>query len=331
MYLVGFWEWTIHLPIPVALAAVATLGYVIGRRSANAAATVEERHRRDLLRAQEVAKELEKIAEAVRQHLAAHHASIVGFKERVFSLGAEKNGPSCHELRKEAESMIKPTMKLAAQLASAYDEIRQQTGHLMAFTDVRTDPLTRVSNRRALDEHLAQHLAIWNRYHRPFSIAVFDIDQFKQINDEQGHAYGDSLLASVAGVLADSVRETDLVTRYGGEEFVVVMPQTLLEGGCTFANRLRERIETMLPLTISCGVAAASDGDDAQSLLTRADAALYAAKAAGRNRVFYHSGPRIQPFPPLSNENGHDRWTAAFTSEERGEREPATSLAGERV
>ncbi len=330
MYLVGFWEWTIHLPIPVALAAVATLGYVIGRRSVKAAATVEERHRRDLLRAQEVAKELEKIAEAVRQHLAAHHASIVGFKERVFSLDAEKNGPSWHELRKEAESMIKPTMKLAAHLASAYDEIRQQTGHLMSFTDVRTDSLTRVSNRRALDEHLAQYLAIWNRYHRPFSIAVFDIDHFKQINDEQGHVYGDSLLASVARVLADSVRDTDLVTRYGGEEFVVVMPQTLLEGGCTFANRLRERIETMLPLTISGGVAAAADGDDSQSLLTRAEAALYAAKAAGRNRVFSHNGPRIQPFQPLSNENGHEP-PAVYKTVERGEQERATSLAGERA
>jgi diguanylate cyclase (GGDEF)-like protein len=330
MFVFGIWEWTIHLPLPVALAAVATLGYLIGRRSAPLAATAEERRQRDLKRAQEVAKELEKIAEAVRQHLAAHHASVVGFKERVFSLSAEDNEPSWHELRKEAESMIKPTMKLAGQLASAYDEIRRQTGQLMSLTDTRTDPLTRVNNRRALDEHLAQHLALLNRYQRPFSIAIFDIDHFKQINDEQGHAYGDSLLASLACVLADSVRDTDLVTRYGGEEFVVVMPQTMLEGGCNFANRLRERIETTLPLTVSGGVASAADGDDAQSLLSRADAALYSAKAAGRNRVFFHNGPRIQPYPPLRIENGNESWPVVSLNS-RPELESAHSVVGERA
>ncbi|MEX2137820.1 MAG: diguanylate cyclase [Pirellulales bacterium] len=330
MSLFAFWEWTVHLPLPVALAAVATLGYVIGKRSAAVVVSIEEQHRRDLKRAQQVAKELEKIAESVRQHLAAHHASIVEFKDRVFSLGTEQNEPSWHELRKEAESMIKPTMKLATQLASAYDEIRQQTGYLMSFTEVRTDPLTRVSNRRALDEYLASHFALMNRYKLPFSIVIFDIDHFKHINDEQGHAYGDSLLASVARVLADSVRDTDLVTRYGGEEFVVVMPQTMLEGGCIFANRLRERIETTLPLTISGGVAAAADGDNSQSLLARADAALYGAKAAGRNRVFFHNGPRIQPYPPLLTENGEDPWNSS-ASEDRGDLAAPAHLVGEGV
>jgi diguanylate cyclase (GGDEF)-like protein len=319
MSLLASWEWTVHLPIPVALAAVATLGYLIGKRSAMVIETIEEQHRRELKRAQQVAKELEKIAESVRQHLAAHHTSIVEFKDRVFSLGADENQPSWHELRKEAENMIKPTMKLATQLANAYDEIRQQTGYLMSFTDVRTDPLTRVSNRRALDEHLAQHFALMNRYKLPFSIVIFDIDHFKQINDEQGHAYGDSLLSSMARVLADSVRDTDLVTRYGGEEFVVVMPQTMLEGGCIFANRLRERIETTLPLTISGGVAAASDGDNSQSLLARADAALYGAKAAGRNRVFFNNGLRIQPYPPLYKENDEQDLLLPSQSGERGE------------
>lgn len=327
----AFWEWTVHLPIPVALAAVATLGYLVGRRRPAVTESVEEQHRRDLKRAQQVAKELEKIAESVRQHLAAHHASIVEFKDRVFSLGAEQNEPSWHELRREAESMIKPTLKLATQLASAYDEIRQQTGYLMSFTEVRTDPLTRVSNRRALDEYLTSHFALMNRYKLPFSIVIFDIDHFKKINDEQGHAYGDSLLASMGRALADSVRDTDLVTRYGGEEFVVVMPQTMLEGGCIFANRLRERIESTLPLTISGGVAAAADGDNSQTLLARADAALYGAKAAGRNRVFYHNGLRIQPYPPLVTENaGQEPWTSS-PSDNRTDVAPPAQLISETV
>jgi hypothetical protein len=89
-----------------------------------------------------------------------------------------------------------------------------------------------------------------------------------------------------------------MVTRYGGEEFVIVMPQTMLEGACVFANRLRERAESKLPLTLSAGVAAAVDGDNAQTLLARADAALYGAKAAGRNQVFYHNGLQIQSYTP---------------------------------
>jgi diguanylate cyclase (GGDEF)-like protein len=303
-------EWTGMLPIPVALAAVATLGYLIGRRRANAAAdSAELQGRRDLKRAQQVAQELERIADEVRQHLAAHHASIVHFKERVFGQ-APHGEPSWHELRREAENMLRPTLKLAAELASAYDEIRQQSGYLLSFGELRTDPLTRVGNRRALDEYLATHLARMERYQAPFAVAVVDIDQFKRINDDRGHAYGDSLLESVARVLADSVRETDIVSRYGGEEFVVVMPHTMLEGAALFANRLRERVELSLPLTVSAGVSSAVDGDNIDSLLARADAALYAAKAAGRNRVFMHNGVQIRAGQVDGASGSHPVWTA---------------------
>jgi diguanylate cyclase len=126
-------------------------------------------------------------------------------------------------------------------------------------------------------------------------VVIFDIDHFKKINDDQGHLYGDSILKSVAKLLADNVRDTDVVTRYGGEEFVIVMPQTPVTGACIFTDRLRQQVEQNLPLTISGGVAAAVDGDGPQTLLSRADAALYSAKAAGRNRIFYHTGLEIRP------------------------------------
>jgi diguanylate cyclase (GGDEF)-like protein len=302
MHVFAFWDLTIQLPMPVALATVAAVGYLMGRRGAGTVETVEDQNRRELKRAQHVAKELEKIAETIRQQLATHHASIVQFKDRVFSFGVDKNEASWQELCKEAENMVRPTMKLANQLASAYDEIRQQSGYLMSFTEVRTDALTGVSNRRALDETLTSHLALMHRYETPFTVVVLDIDHFKKINEEQGHPYGDTMLAAVAKHLADNVRDTDIVTRYGGEEFVIVMPQTMVEGACIFANRLRERVESSLPLTISGGAAAALDGDTVQSLLARADAALYGAKAAGRNRVFYHNGVQIEAYEPESQE-----------------------------
>ena len=98
----------------------------------------------------------------------------------------------------------------------------------MTFTEVRTDPLTGVSNRRALDETLESMFAMMHRYEHPFSVVLLDIDNFKQINDEQGHLYGDRMLKAVSRLLDDNVRDTDMVARYGGEEFVIVMPQTTL-------------------------------------------------------------------------------------------------------
>src|SRR5262245_51952942 len=296
MFFLAEFDWSsIHLTTPVALAAVAAIGYFVGkRRREEHQMTAEVQARRELKRAQAVAKELEKIALVVRSSIATHHSSVLKFKDRVSNLGTDKQQASWQELCSEAEGMLKPTLKLAAQLAAAYDEIRQQSNNLMTFTEVRTDPLTGVSNRRALDETLESMFAMMHRYEQPFSVVIVDIDYFKQINDEQGHLYGDRMLKAVARLLDDNVRDTDMVTRYGGEEFVIVMPQTTLDGATVFAERLRQRVEMQLPLTVSGGVAAAGEGDNSQTLLARADAALYSAKSAGRNRLFRHNGLTMQ-------------------------------------
>ena len=284
----------VNIPGPVALALIAVLGYYVGRRTRAKTAVEADQARRELKRAKAVARELEIIAEAVRKNLAVHHSSITKFKERVYELGSKRADGGWQELCKEAEEMLRPTLRLAAQIAHAYDEIRQQTNHLMTFTEVRTDPLTRVSNRRALDETLDAMFALLNRYEQPFSLSIFDIDHFKKINDENGHMFGDRTLQAVAKLIDDNVRDTDIVARYGGEEFVVVMPHTDLMGACIFSERLRETIETTLDLTVSGGIAQALDGDNPQTLISRADAALYSAKAAGRNRVYRHTGTDIE-------------------------------------
>jgi diguanylate cyclase len=290
-------DWSnIHLSTPVALAAVALIGYLVGRRRRELQQLSSEvQARRELKRAQAVAKELERIAVAVRRSIATHHSSVLKFKDRVSSLGGDQQEGAWQELCAEAEGMLKPTLKLAGQLAAAYDEIRQQSNNLMTFTEVRTDALTGVSNRRALDETLESMFAMMHRYEQPFSVTLLDIDHFKEINDEQGHLYGDRMLKSVARLLDDNVRDTDMVARYGGEEFVIVMPQTSLDGASIFSERLRRRVEQQLPLTVSGGVSVAADGDNPQTLLARADAALYSAKAAGRNHVFRHNGLTILP------------------------------------
>jgi diguanylate cyclase len=284
-----------QIPLPVALAVIAVLGYLAGRRSRAQAINEADKARRELRRAKVVARELERIAEGVRKQLATHHLSVARFKERVAQLSGDDKDADWQDLCSEAEQILKPTLRLAEQIAQSYDEIRQQTNQLMTFSEVRTDPLTRVSNRRCLDETLDSMFALMDRYEEPFSLAIFDIDHFKQVNDKKGHLHGDRTLQAVARLIDETVRDTDIVARYGGEEFVVVMPHTTLENSCHFAERVRGLIETSLGLTISGGVAMALDGDNAQSLLSRADAALYSGKAAGRNRIFRHTGSDIEP------------------------------------
>ncbi len=287
-------HWIFQIPVPLALAVVATLAYVLGRRTKPSEDDVGVQSRRELRRAQSVAHELEKIAWVVRRNLAKHHASLNKFKQRVSQLSSQQHEAAWKELCQEAEEMLKPTLQLSMQIANAYDELRQQTNHLMTFTEVRTDPLTGVSNRRALDDTLVSQFAMATRYESKFSLVIYDIDHFKRVNDQQGHLQGDRILQNVARLLDESVRETDIVVRYGGEEFVVVMPETNLEGACVFGERMRAKIEEELPVTVSGGVAAALDGDTAESLLARADAALYSAKTAGRNCIFRHDGEHIE-------------------------------------
>ena len=282
--------WSIQVPIPVALGLVALIGYVFGRRTRTESREVTLRSRRELRRAQQVASELDKIAYTIRQSLAAHNASVSRFKQRLGELNDEQVETAFKTLCREAEEILKPTTRLAAQISAAYDEIRQQSANLMTFTEVRTDPLTGVHNRRGFDDALAAQFALLSRYGAHFSVALFDIDHFKAINDAQGHLFGDRQLQALAKLLDEEARETDVVARYGGEEFVVIMPQTDLPGGCIFAERFRAAIERKLRLTVSGGVAEALDGDSSESLLARADAALYAAKDAGRNQIFLHDG-----------------------------------------
>ncbi|MES1213081.1 MAG: GGDEF domain-containing protein [Singulisphaera sp.] len=287
---------TMYLPSIVALAAVATIGYLVGRRSQQQNEYYGDRARRELKRAKAVASQLEEIADRIRKNLATHQSSISKFKDRVSAMSTQEERAAWCELFREAENMVKPTLDLAAQISCAYDELRQQTSQLMTFTETRSDQLTGVSNRKALDEMLESSFALLTRYDQGFSLAIFDIEHFKQVNDVQGHVFGDQMLQKVARVLDDETRETDLVSRYGGEEFVVVMPHTDLAGASCFAEKIRLAVANSGLVTISGGVAAATHADDPKSLLARADAALYAAKAAGRNCVHRNTGVNVEPY-----------------------------------
>jgi diguanylate cyclase (GGDEF)-like protein len=157
----------------------------------------------------------------------------------------------------------------------------------------RRDGLTGVMNRRALDDALSDEEHRARRLQAPFAVLMVDADHFKSVNDRFGHATGDRALQHLATLMGAQMRDIDRLGRYGGEEFVVLLPGTTLEQAQVVAERLRERVEAVplmwqeapLALTVSIGIAAWRGPEDAlEPLLARADAALYAAKRAGRNR-----------------------------------------------
>lgn len=152
------------------------------------------------------------------------------------------------------------------------------------------DALTGLNNRFTLDETMARELHKAERYQRPLSLALLDVDHFKQVNDNHGHHIGDQVLKKLAGLLRENVRESDVPGRWGGEEFLIICPETDREGVRVLADNLRKRIETQpFPvvgrITASLGVTTYAEADTAESLLQRADKGLYQAKAQGRNRV----------------------------------------------
>jgi diguanylate cyclase (GGDEF)-like protein len=161
-----------------------------------------------------------------------------------------------------------------------------------------TDGLTGLMNRRSLGTQLAARVREAQRYRRPLSLLLLDVDHFKKVNDTHGHPAGDAVLRGVAAVARSRARDTDLVARYGGEELAVVLPETDAAGARAIAERLRAAVEGTahateqgsLRVTVSIGVATwPGGGQTPDELVTTADRALYRAKQTGRNRV--ESGP----------------------------------------
>ena len=165
--------------------------------------------------------------------------------------------------------------------------------HQRLETMATTDSLTGLANRHALDLLLDQQTRDVARNNRPLSAIMLDIDHFKRLNDSRGHLAGDEVLRGVAATLRDNLRATDIACRWGGEEFLLILPNTDLASATLVACNLRESFETAryrfnersLSITVSSGVAAYRTNESRESLIARADALLYQAKSDGRNRV----------------------------------------------
>lgn len=178
------------------------------------------------------------------------------------------------------------------ELAAANESLREKNKQLEELSI--TDSLTGLYNRSHLMDTLAGEVARSRRHNRPFTLLIMDIDHFKRYNDTYGHLAGDEALRRTGFLLKESIRSSDYASRYGGEEFILILPETGAEDGVELAERIRNQIAekemgsdgSPLKVTVSVGVASfPTDGDDPHSLMKRADAALYEAKRRGRNRV----------------------------------------------
>ena len=192
--------------------------------------------------------------------------------------------------------------ELGAFVAASERRAEVDRLRLEQLVEVRTSELTRLAttdevtgalNRRSVLEVAAVERRRAIRYQHPLCLAMFDIDHFKSINDQHGHGAGDEAIRRVAAVAAAGLRQPDVFGRYGGDEFVIVIPETGLAGATRLAERVRAAVEAQpftvagaaVPLTISMGVAEVAPGEELDDVLKRVDAAMYQAKAEGRNRV----------------------------------------------
>ncbi|MEW5756704.1 MAG: GGDEF domain-containing protein [Pseudomonadota bacterium] len=155
------------------------------------------------------------------------------------------------------------------------------------------DAMTGVFNRRTMDERVEHEIKLAQRYGHSLSLIVLDIDHFKRVNDTYGHSAGDCLIKALADILKNNARSSDYVFRYGGEEFVMLLPNTKLKGAKLVAERVRKAVEstecvcneTAMRMTVSLGVADLMSNDTRETLFLRTDEALYQAKNSGRNQT----------------------------------------------
>lgn len=171
--------------------------------------------------------------------------------------------------------------------------LRNALMYLHALKTAYRDPLTELNNRAALDNDLEQELDFAHRHNLALSIIILDLDKFKDINDTYGHIAGDAVLKKLAQCLAECIRRSDIIYRYGGEEFVVLLRNTGTGGAKLLAGRIRKAVERLvckhdtfdIRVTASLGVATLKEKETLKSFLQRADDALYSAKDGGRNKT----------------------------------------------
>jgi diguanylate cyclase len=205
-----------------------------------------------------------------------------------------------HLVMQEIDRVISSNTNLKGELASSQEVLAEQKLQIESLrTAVRIDGLTQLANRAYFDEKLTDSLSVLQRYNETFSLMMIDLDNFKDVNDTYGHPAGDRILKGVAFKIRESLRSSDFVARFGGDEFALILikadARIASDVGWKLCNSLRDSRFLLdnipVTMTLSIGVAEAAAGDTEESLLKRADEALYRVKHTGRNNVLLAEKP----------------------------------------
>lgn len=265
---------------------------------------------RGMERAKILSASLVKMAQQLASEINVHSLKVEAISSDL--RGIDLSLPAGHAVLVDApERLLAANLMLQEQLANAKRQIENQAAELrLRESEARTDSLTKLGNRRAFEEELGQQLALWNRKQIPVTLLLLDVDDFKVLNDSEGHQFGDLVLQQLARVIGAELRDMDMAFRYGGEEFAVILPATGLADAANVAERIRSAVASakvtgqgnQKKVTITGGVSAARPGDDAEPLIRRADAALYRGKRTGKNCICRHTGQKIEPSTGSENQ-----------------------------
>ena len=224
---------------------------------------------------------------------------------QAFNIMSERLAESREHNRNYQRSLEQIKNELEIRVQERTSELNELNNQLVQEIDVRkkaenslaeaarTDSLTGIFNRRAIWEQLEYHIVLFRRYQTPFTLLMCDLDHFKPVNDTYGHDIGDIVLVKTAEKLRESCRNQDFVSRWGGEEFLILLPNTDIQGGAIAAEKIRQKIseqpfeinDQKLVITVSIGIAAYVEGLSIDDCIKQADSAMYQAKREGRNRV----------------------------------------------
>ena len=263
-----------------------------------------------------LARRVYELVTSVAGDVGEHQTRIDQVSKELTSIQASDESPLTEVFLNTVARAMQINERLQNRLSAAEVKLQQQARQIEShISEARTDPLTGLPNRRAFDDELARRIAEWGRKRTRFCLMMIDVDRFKLLNDRHGHPMGDHVLCDLAAVLENTLREMDVVTRFGGEEFAAILPDTNSADGKRITERVRTTVaatgfqfeQVEIHMTVSLGLAEVRASDDPASLIKRADEALYASKRAGRDCGHFHTGQTCQRIlfdaPPNPNES----------------------------